>query len=157
MDFQIPNLHKASPRCVQLQLGSEARINMKTAKIIFGISILLFALGYLTYSYNMQNPFKEVKWIEHNPGAGDRYVEFTPVLKSNNKIKLGPTVGADYAELRFKDLNDDGVKEVVIETEVLFPHGDFYSHERHVLGYKLSPTGQPQFVLIKSEKLGENF
>jgi hypothetical protein len=105
----------------------------------------------------MQNPFKEVKWIEDYPGAGDRYVEFTPVLKSNNKIKLGPTVGADYAELRFKDLNDDGVKEAIIETEVLFPHGDFYSHARHVLEYKKSPTGKPQFVLIKSEVLSEAY
>jgi len=130
---------------------------MRTSKIIFLISILLFMLGYLVYFYNMQNPFNEVEWSAHHPGASDRYVEFTPVLKSNNKIKLGPTVGADYAELRFKDLNDDGVKEAVIETEVLFPRGDFYSHERHVLEYKVSQIGQLQFILIKSEKLGESF
>lgn len=69
-------------------------------------------------------------WVEDRPGATERYVTFTPVLKSNRK-PIGPTVGADYATLTFEDLDDDGIEEAIIETSNSI-HLEFYHAERHV-------------------------
>ena len=103
----------------------------------------------------MRNPFDNVTWIKDYPGATDRYTVYTPVLKSNENIKLGPTVGADFASLRFKDLDNDGVKEVVIETELLIDFGEFRTPERHVLKKEIDSIGNPKFTLVSSEMTGE--
>ncbi|MEO6452774.1 MAG: hypothetical protein ABIN97_01815 [Ginsengibacter sp.] len=100
------------------------------------------------YTFSMRNPFPEVEWIKDYPGATERYIEYTPVLKADRRIKLGPGLGADYATLRFKDINNDGVKEAIIETEILIDWGEFRSPERHVLQYKKTASGLPQFVSL---------
>ena len=128
---------------------------MRIVKWTFLIFIFGAATFYFVYTFNMHNPFSDVEWVEDAPGATDRYIEYTPVLKVDHRVKLGPTVGADYATLRFKDINKDGVKEAIIETEVLIDWGDFRSPARHVLQYKKSATGRPHFVLIKSEYFPE--
>ena len=128
---------------------------MKSRKIIkwsFLTFIFIIVTSYFVYTFNMLNPFSEVEWIKDYAGATERYIEYTPVLKIDPRIKLGPTVGADYATLRFKDINKDGVTEPIIETEILIDRGEFRSPERHVLQYKKTTTGLPQFVLVKSEQ-----
>lgn len=62
----------------------------------------------------MINPFNDVFWLVEYPAASDKYVQYTPVLSNDKRIILGPTVGADYAKLRFKDIDDDGIKEAII-------------------------------------------
>jgi hypothetical protein len=120
-------------------------------KLAILIAIVIFTSFYF---FKNRNPFPDVEWIEDSPGATERFVTFTPVLKSNNKIVVGPTEGADYAKLRFEDINNDGIKEAIIETNVPFL-GQAYSSERHILEYRKTTNGQPEFVLIKSEKLDE--
>jgi hypothetical protein len=130
----------------------------KFLKFTFVTLILLIVGLSFVHTFNMRNPFSDVQWIEDYPGATERYVTYTPVLKADNSIKLGPTVGADYAKLRFIDINNDGTKEVIIETEILFDWGEFYSAEKHVLQYRKSVTGAPEFILIKSEEVpGDDF
>ena len=86
----------------------------KILKLTF-LSLTLFAvIAYFAYNLNTRNPFPEVQWIGDYPGATDRYVTYTPVLKADNNVKLGPIIGADYAKLRFKDINSDGTKEAII-------------------------------------------
>jgi len=137
-----------------IRIKTEMEIR-KILKFIFLILIIIPVTYYFIYSLNMRNPFSDVQWVENYPGATDRYVTYTPVLKSNTKIKLGPEVGADFGKLRFKDLNNDGIKEAIIETEILFDFGEFRSPERHILKYRKGPKGLPEFVLIKSEKFPE--
>jgi hypothetical protein len=94
---------------------------------VVGILVLLALVGhYIWKQYTRANPFDQVEWIEDSPGATERYVTFTPILKSSKK-PIGPTVGADYAVLTFKDLDGDGIKEAIIETEAS-THLEIYSH-----------------------------
>ena len=102
--------------------------------------------------FKFRNPYDGVEWLEDTPGAGDRYVALTPVLSADNSVTLGPTVGADYASLCFKDLDNDGVKEVIIETSTSFTFDEALP-ERHILKYQRSLNGIGKFVLIKNENL----
>ncbi len=104
------------------------------------------------YFFKNRNPFSEVRWIEGMPGATDRYVTFTPVLKTNTPI--GPTVGADYAKLHFKDINNDGVKEAIVETDST-GHLELFFYEKHVLEYRKKQDGNFEFVEIESQKLNQ--
>ncbi|HEY0742396.1 MAG TPA: hypothetical protein VGD40_13070 [Chryseosolibacter sp.] len=111
---------------------------------------LVAALGFLTYyiynKHQTSNPFDHVEWIEDAPGATERYVTFTPVSKADHK-PLGPTVGADYAALKFEDLDGDGVKEAIVETRNTL-HLEFYTPERHVLKYKIDSVLGPRFEFL---------
>lgn len=89
---------------------------MKKVAII-GFAVVSALVAYYFYiSNSKKNPFDEIEWVEDSPGSTERYVTFTSILKSS-KIPVGPTVGADYAVLRFEDLDSDGIKEAIIETE----------------------------------------
>jgi hypothetical protein len=120
---------------------------MKNLKVIVAIIIFGLLTRYIYNKYQTSNPFDQVEWIEDWPGATERYVTFTPVSKSNRK-PIGPTVGADYAVLTFKDLDGDGIKEAIVETSETV-HLEFYSHERHVLKYKIDSVTGPRFEIIE--------
>ena len=117
--------------------------------MIKGKSIAIIAIaGILAYSfykdYISTGPFDEVEWVEDSPVATERFITFTPVLRSDH-TPIGPTVGADYGELIFEDLNGDGIKEAIIETSG-WMHLEFYNYERHVLIYHEDALGGPTFV-----------
>ncbi len=122
--------------------------------IIYIISIFLITLCIvgLILLYINKNPFAKVEWLVDTPGATSRYTTYTPVLKTNNKIKLGPTIGADFGKLYFKDLNNDGIKEVIIKTDISFHFSSGHTYQYHVLKYKIDSTGLPKFELIESVK-----
>ena len=120
---------------------------MKKVKVIGAVIILGFIARYIYNKYQTSNPFDQVQWIEDWPGATERYVTFTPVSKFDQK-PIGPTVGADYAVLTFKDLDGDGVKEAIVETEETI-HLEFYKRERHVLKYKIDPVTGPGFEIME--------
>ena len=101
----------------------------------------------------MHNPYEEVLWIEEFPGATERYVQYTPVLSKDKDRQIGPTIGADFAKLRFKDIDDDGIKEAIIETEMLIDFGEFYSPERHLLKFQETSNGIPEFIYIEGPLL----
>lgn len=126
--------------------------------LIYGTTLVvlgLFIYQCWEYSYN---PFKDVEFLVDYPGASDRHVTFTPVLRSDPSKKIGPTIGADYGELKFRDINGDGVDEVIIETEVPFlSEGSYYFAARTVLKYELSESGTPFFKIIKREELEDEY
>lgn len=122
---------------------------MKKIKIIAGIIFSGLVIVFAYNKYTSFNPFEDVNWIEEYPGATERYVQFTPVSKATN-LPIGPTVGADFAELRFKDLDNDGVKEAIIETEVWIDLGEFYFPQRHVLKFKTN-HGIAGFIYLEGD------
>ncbi|MFN8237276.1 MAG: hypothetical protein U0T77_03825 [Chitinophagales bacterium] len=122
-------------------------------KILFAVGLTLLLL--LVFNYRNRNPYKNVLWKEDYPGATERYVEYTPYLKSNPKIKIGPTLGADLGKLRFEDIDKDGVKEAIIETQKGFSLETSITPERHILKFGKDKHGNPKFVLLKSEILTE--
>jgi hypothetical protein len=118
-----------------------------------GLKLLLLAgsvalVGYYVTS-SSRNPYEGVEWLKDYPGAGNRYVTFTPVLASDHSTALGPSIGADYGELSFKDLNNDGIKEAIVESNAFFTFEEFYP-SREVLEYKRHPGKRAEFVLLKS-------
>jgi hypothetical protein len=117
-----------------------------------GLHALLVALplalaGYY-FTSSARNPYAGVDWVRDYPGAGDRYVTFTPVLARDHRVTLGPSIGADFGALFFKDLNHDGVKEAIVESNPMFTFEEFYPG-REVLEYRKSPGKQAEFVLLK--------
>lgn len=99
------------------------------------------------------NPYEGVDWIKNYPGAGDRYVTFGPVLASDHHVALGPSIGAEYGELYFQDLNHDGIKEAIVESNPSLTVEEFYP-DREVLAYRKGPGKRVEFVRI--ERLAKN-
>jgi hypothetical protein len=120
-------------------------------RLLLTISTPLVLLG-LYFTSTSRNPYPEIAWVEDSPGAGDRYRTFTPVLQADRKMAIGPTVGADYGALFFEDLDNDGVKEAVVESDGSFTFEEF-SPVRHILKYQHDSVGKATFTLVKSEVL----
>jgi hypothetical protein len=118
-------------------------------------AIFLFGLlgGYVYHKYASGNPFDQVEWVEDWPGATERYVTFTPILKSTKKT-IGPTVGADYGDLTFEDLDGDGIEEVIIETSKS-NHLELYHAERHVLKFIPDDITGGKFEYIEGPNLSK--
>ena len=116
-------------------------------KVLFIVASL--GLPGLYFMAKHHNPYAEIEWVEEWPGAGDRYRTFTPVLKADNKTAAGPTVGADYGALSFEDINNDGVKEVIIESDGSFTFEEFHP-EKHILKYQHDSLGRVKFTVVKS-------
>ena len=120
------------------------------------ILILVIFLGIIFEGCSDHNPYKNVEWIMDYPGATDRHRTYTPVLKTDRNIILGPTVGADFGKLKFKDLDGDGIKEVIIETDYLYEPAEFYYPVQHILKSKINENGLTKFELISTKELKKN-
>lgn len=126
---------------------------MNKLKVIGAVVLLGLIVCYVYYDHAKANPFDQVEWVEDWPGASERYVTFTPLLKSNKK-PIGPTVGADYGVLTFEDLDGDGVKEAIIETSKSI-HLEMYHAERHVLKFKPDDITGGKFEYIEGPNLSK--
>ena len=116
------------------------------------LAALLAGVGrYFTSASH--NPYEGVEWVKDYPGAGDRYVTFSPVLASDHRVALGPSIGADYGELYFKDLNHDGIKEAIVESNASLTLEEFHPG-REVLEYRKGPGKRVEFV--RMERLSKN-
>lgn len=127
-------------------------MNISKFKIIIAITFnIILLIIYINYKKH-KNPFENVYWKINFPGSTNRYIQFTPVLDTNHKIKLGPDIGIDNGELYFEDINNDGIKEVIIETDTSFFNFDTSISdikERFILEYKKGEN--PSFILLKHE------
>jgi hypothetical protein len=122
---------------------------MRIYKFSFVVIVLLLVV-WVFYSSSSRNPYPAVRWIEDYPGATGRYATYTPVLAEDESKVVGPTVGADYGKLTFEDVDDDGLKEAIIETKVFLDWGELYQAERFVLKYRQDNKGLPSFSLADS-------
>lgn len=100
-------------------------------------------------------PFSDIEFIEEHPGAGGRFVLFTPVLRDNSAIIVGEAAGADYGVLHFRDCDGDGINEAVIETEGNY-FGEYSAAVRHVYKFWMDESEMPHAKLVSTEYLPEN-
>ena len=115
--------------------------------IIFLFAIIIIALIKFTKS---KNPYNDVIWIEDSPGANGRVIEFTPVLKSNHKIKLSEGFAVDYGTIRFADIGNDGIKETIIESKMPFYRfDDMYQPSKIIIKYIKKGNETPSFKVIE--------
>lgn len=118
------------------------------------VVLLVFTIFLYLLSKPNRAPFGEIEFIEEHPGAGDRYVVFTPVLRDNHSIVVGDAVGADYGLVDYRDCDGDGVNEAVIETATNY-FGEYSASVRHVYKYQTDSVGRPRVKIIKSEYMPE--
>ena len=108
--------------------------------------------------WDSRNPFDDIEFLIEHPGANGRYTEFTPVLRAVPTNKIGPTVGADFGVLKFRDWDGDGVHEAIIETDVPFlADGEYYYAQRTVLKYTLDRSGLPILLVLQNEEIKEAY
>ncbi|MDH5325203.1 MAG: hypothetical protein OEZ68_09860 [Gammaproteobacteria bacterium] len=129
---------------------------MRKLHIVAGVLSIPILVPIALYSIQEHNkgPFKQVIFIEDVPGANDRYVTFTPVMRSDPSIIMGETVGADFGKLHYRDCDGDGVKEAVVETDEFLELGDYKRSVRHVYKF-VESNNMPQVKLISSEAMPE--
>ena len=123
-----------------------------------GIVLLLPAAALLTFvllTRERSAPFDEIEFLQDHPGAGDRHVVFTPVLRTDHSKTVGRPVGADFGVLHYRDCDGDGVNEAVVETDAGFWNGPSYrASVRHVYKFEAA-SGQPRAKLVSTEYLPE--
>ena len=59
----------------------------------------------------------DVCFTEDTPGATSRYVEYTPVRCSDQRVKLGEPIGGERASLEFEDTDNDGTPEIIVSSQ----------------------------------------
>ena len=118
-------------------------------------ALIAIPILILTSCTENRAPFSDIEFVEEHPGAGDRYVLFTPVLGDNSAIIVGEPAGADYGVLHFRDCDGDGVNEAVIETEGNH-FGEYSAAVRHVYKFGMDEPGMPHAKLVSTEYLPEN-
>lgn len=127
-------------------------MNISKFRIILKIlAIIILLIIYINYK-KYKNPFENVYWEINFSGSTNRYIQFTPVLDTDHKIKLGTDIGIDNGELYFEDINNDGIKEAIIETDTSFFNLETSISdikERFILEYKKGEN--PSFILLKHE------
>lgn len=81
-----------------------------------GAALFLSAAGVC--GVEARNPYAKdgVCFARSLPGATSRFVAFTPVSCVDSGRAVGDAVGADYATLRFKDVDGDGRPEAIVES-----------------------------------------
>lgn len=118
------------------------------------VALIILSVLIISSCTDNQAPFHDIEFVEEHPGAGDRYVLFTPVLRGNSATIVGEPVGADYGVLHFRDCDGDGINEAVIETEGNY-FGEYSASVRHVYKYWRDASGMPQAKLVSTEYLPE--
>lgn len=123
---------------------------MKKKIFIFLIIFIAFIISFSLLKN--RNPYNDVIWEKDFPGATGRYVKFTPVLKSNPKIKLGSGFGADYGVINFEDIDNDGIKETIIQTkQPFYSFDDAITSTKIILKYNKNGNENPTFTIIEKE------
>ncbi len=106
---------------------------------LLGTQVLVAAIAVSVLAGSVlsrRNPYRDmgIEFLEDHPGATGRHVTYEPVLASDMKTAVGPTIGADHGVLSFRDLNGDGWKEVIVQSS-RFPFSLEGSFGREVLEF----------------------
>jgi len=106
-------------------INEKRRWLLLTQVLVAAIAISLLTGRILS----RRNPYRGmgIEFLKYYPGASGRNVTYTPVLASDMKTAVGPTIGADHGVLSFCDLNGDDWKEVIVQSSKLriFLKGSF--------------------------------
>ncbi|MDB4537656.1 hypothetical protein N9230_03475 [Akkermansiaceae bacterium] len=77
---------------------------------------------------------------------------YTPVVRKNRSEVVGPAIGADYGRIRFEDIDGDGRKEAIVETQApILDWGESYSCTKIILRYVSSDDGGPRMDAVADE------
>lgn len=93
--------------------------------IILQLLLIKIYWDILPWIEENSNPFTshDICFRKDYPGAGDRFVTYTPVRCSNSSIVLGDAVGAEYATLTFKDIDSDRISEYIVSSKFWCENG----------------------------------
>lgn len=119
----------------------------------FWLPVLLVSLAACSRSGADLQAKYDICFKEDNPGATNRYVEFTPVRCSDKTVALGEPIGGEFARLEFADVDADGVSEIVVSSEFWCRWGFEPCLSPTRTTVKVKPAEPPIFVVIGDEKL----
>ncbi|HEX8735512.1 MAG TPA: hypothetical protein VF721_09330 [Pyrinomonadaceae bacterium] len=87
------------------------------------------------------------------PGANNRYVEYTPVKCSDESVRLGEAIGGELAGIEFVDTDADGVSEIIVSSgsACRWSFEPCLNPTRTVV--KVEPKNPPVFTIISQENL----
>ena len=122
-------------------------------KAIVSVGVILAIVGATNYlRWDAANPFDDIVFVKDYPGATDRFVTFTPYLKSDLSTPLcDEPLGVDFGKLSFQDTDGDGIHEAIIETDTgLIEPAVFYSSHR-IVAKLVEIDGAPRIEIIESK------
>lgn len=133
-------------------------VNMKTQKFrrfgnyFLGLALLVSLSGCSRAGADLRAKY-DLCFKEDNPGATERYVEFTPVRCSDRNIILGEPIGGEHASLEFADTDADGTSEIVVssETGCRWTFEPCIAPTRTIV--KVTGAASPVFTVVSSESL----
>lgn len=95
----------------------------------------------------------DICFKQDEPGANNRYVEYTPVRCSDKSIVLGKPIGGEFARLEFADTDADGVSEIIVSSEFWCRWGfEPCLHPTRTI-IKVIPGNPPGFTVAGEENL----
>lgn len=118
------------------------------------MAAVLLGLGIIELEPN--NPFEkdDVCFARSTPGATSRFIQYTPIACKDASIKIGEEIGADYAKLRFEDVDKDGIPEAIVESSSFrcrYGAGPCYDAYRIVM--KICTTCAPKARILETTYL----
>lgn len=93
------------------------------------------------------NPLKQygVEFFWHTGGASGSWYSVQPIVKQGNIVIEGPDVGMTYPWLSFKDIDKDGIKDIIVTSQT----GD----RKVIIHFQPAQHGkQPSFTLLEDER-----
>ncbi len=88
------------------------------------------------------------------PGATSRFAVYTPVRCSDMTSQMGESVGADYAFIRFEDVDKDGVDEAIVESSWMrCTFGGSSCSDAYQYILKITPGQDPAVRVVKQTYL----
>lgn len=104
----------------------------------------------------LKNDFKLCVY-RNSPGATDRYTTFTFYdCGDPAKKPIHDPIGADWAELKMKDIDSDGQPEVIIESNIPWYSGACASPSRSTWKLLRDQAGQISMKELSREALGDS-
>ena len=117
---------------------------------------LLIVLG--VFDGPLHNPYESagICFSRDTPGATSRFVEYTFTSCAEPHSALADPVGTDLAVLAFRDIDDDGQAEAIVESswyKCKFGGMGCFGADRFV--FKICPGCEVQVRLASEERLPE--
>ena len=139
-------------------MGLLKYVRVALAVVVGAVGLLFVAfVGHLLIVVGMFDSMPRSPYEAENicfkrdfPGATARHVQFTPVQCKAPQEPLGDPVGADLASLSFKDLDNDGLPEAIVESSFYrCKFGGKGCYEAYRVVMKVCPDCEKQVVVVQ--------